>query len=343
MVSEAPDCVTLAPDDPRWRLAVAGHPDAIPFHEPGWIEAVAGCYGFRGFVLAVPDQGSGLAAGLPVVELCGPFGSRRWEALPFSDTCPPLVRRPGAEHVLSAGLLSAASAAGVERVAVRAPLPGLAPRRVAVEHVLDLTPGEAAVLAGFSSSARRGVRKARREGVTVRSATTEDELVRAFYSLHLQTRKRLGVPVQPRRFFRLLWRHVIEPGGGELLLARANGRPVAGMVLLRTGRTVVYKYGASDARALPLRPNNLLFAEAIAAAARAGYGRFDFGRSDDEDTGLRAFKAAWGAPETPLVYAGRGTVAAGRQGAARLLSGVIRRAPAVVCRGVGEALYRYAA
>jgi hypothetical protein len=64
------------------------------------------------------------------------------------------------------------------------------------------------------------------------------------------------VPVQPRRFFELLWRLVLEPGLGFLLLAHAGARPVAGAVFLRGSRCLTYKYGASDASAWPLRPNH---------------------------------------------------------------------------------------
>ncbi|MGZ4268033.1 MAG: lipid II:glycine glycyltransferase FemX [Solirubrobacteraceae bacterium] len=335
----ASELVTLDPADARWQRFVAHHPDAVPFHLPGWIRSVAECYGFRAFVLALSEGGS-VTAGLPVIEVPGPLRRRRWESLPFSDVCPPLLARDELADELGQALLSSSRDAGVARVHVRAPMPGLTHDEVAVTHVLDL---HGDIEKGFSSAARRGTRKARREHVEVRPAASERELTHDFYELHLQTRRRLGVPVQPRRLFALLWRHVVEAGDAEVLLAHAGGRPVAGVVLLKAGRTVVYKYGASDARAWGLRPNNLLFTEALTAAARDGFERFDFGRTDHADTGLRAFKAGWGASEVPLVYAGERSGATGDSAAARVLAGAIRRGPTVVCRGLGAALYRYAA
>jgi CelD/BcsL family acetyltransferase involved in cellulose biosynthesis len=338
-----PATLTLDPADPRWAAFVAARPEALPYHHPSWIATLAGCYGFRAFVLAVADPSGRIVAGLPVMEVARrPGGRARWVALPFTDRCPPLAVDDRAERGLAEALRAAADAAGVARVEVRAPLARLAPETVAVEHVLDLAPGAEALARGFSSAARRGVRKARREGVEIRTATTEAELTEVYYGLHLRTRRRLGVPVQPRRFFRLLWRQVLEPGHGRLLLACADGVPIAGAVFLEAGRTVVYKYGASDAAAWSRRPNNLLFAEAIAAAAERGFAAFDFGRSDLADEGLRAFKAGWGAPERPLVYAGADAATAPGT-AARAMARVIRRSPPVVCRGLGEALYRYAA
>ncbi len=328
--ARVPASLTLDPADPGWGAFVAAHPEALPYHHPSWIATLAECYGFRPFVLAVAGPSGRIAAGLPVMEIAhGPRGRARWVALPFTDRCPPLAVDDGAERALAAALPPAAGAAGVARAEVRAPVAGLAAEAVAVQHVLDLAPGADALARGFSSAARRGVRKARREGVEIRTAASEADLAGIYYGLHLRTRRRLGVPVQPRRFFKLLWRHVIAPGHGRLLLAYADGVPIAGAVFLEAGRTVVYKYGASDAAAWSRRPNNLLFAEAIAQAAERGFAAFDFGRSDLADEGLRAFKAGWGAQERPLVYA-----AAGAGEAA---------APPLVCRGLGEALYRYAA
>jgi len=169
--------------------------------------------------------------------------------------------------------------------------------------------------------------------------------MRTYFGLHVSTRRRLGVPCQPRRFFDAVWQDMIVPGHGELLLAERDDAAIAGMVLLHGSRTVTYKYGASLAEAWPHRPNHALFWHALRDAADRGYRAFDFGRSDTADAGLRSFKASWGATEAPLIYtllvdapAPRG--ASGTPGVARV---VIQRAPSVVCRASGEILYRFTA
>ena len=164
-----------------------------------------------------------------------PRGRARWVALPFTDRCPALAADAAPERALAEALPAAAAAARVGTVQVRAPLPGPPRLPVAVQHVLDLRPGPDALARGFSSAARRGVRKARREGVEIRVGATEDDLARIYYALHLQTRRRLGVPVQPRRFFRLLGSASSLPGHGRLLLACADGAPIAGAVFLEAG------------------------------------------------------------------------------------------------------------
>lgn len=334
--------------DPRWSDFVAGHPGATPFHHPDWIRLVAGCYGFRAFALATSDEAGVIRAGLPIVEVRHVSGAK-WVSLPYTDYCPPLVVAQPEEERLACALRLASAAAGIRKVEVRAPVAGAsAVSRTALRHVLPLDGGPAAVHAGFHrSQVQRSIRRAQREGLTVRRAQCPADLAGTFYRLHLLTRRRQGVPVQPRRFFRLLWDDVISTSLGSVLIVEAAGRPVAAAVFLAWNQTVVYKFGASDARAWPLRPNHLLFWHAIRAACEDGYRWFDFGRTDVGQEGLRRFKLSWGTIEQPLDYSALGAEAGpvpGRPGAAvRLLGPVIRHAPLLLSRAVGEVFYRYAA
>jgi hypothetical protein len=68
------------------------------------------------------------------------------------------------------------------------------------------------------------------------------------YRLRLLTRKRLGAPIQIRRFFHLIERNAIEGGLGFVLSAHANQVPVAAAVFLAWNGVLTYKYGASDPR-----------------------------------------------------------------------------------------------
>jgi hypothetical protein len=105
-----------------------------------------------------------------------------------------------------------------------------------------------------------------------------------------------------------------------------------------------YKYGASDAAALALRPNNLLFWEAIRWGVETGMHSLDFGRTDWGHESLRAFKLGWGADERELRYHRLGGAGRADHGgrATRALGAVIRRSPPVVSRLTGEILYRHA-
>jgi CelD/BcsL family acetyltransferase involved in cellulose biosynthesis len=346
------DAPVLELTDPRWTDFVATHPAATPFHHPDWTRLVAGCYGFRAFALAVSDATGAVRAGLPVVEVRHLGGGTRWVSLPFTDYCPPLVSTREEKEQLVAALQRSSRAAGARRVDIRAPIadgPATGPH--ALRHVIALSRDPAGVYANFHhSQVQRNIRRAEREGLTVRQGSSPDDLLDTFYQLHLRTRRRQGVPVQPRRFFRLLWDHAIATGLGSVLVVEAAGQPIAAGVFLRWNETVVYKFGASDESCWKLRPNHLLMWHAIRTACEQGYGVFDFGRTDIGHEGLRSFKLSWGAAEEPIFYDTLGAApepappADGSEGmATRVLGTVIRHSPPLLCRAVGEALYRYVA
>jgi len=343
--------IKLQPADPEWGAFVDRQPDALPFHRPAWVDTVAGAYGLRAFVIAVRGASGEIAAGVPVIEVHPPLRPARWVSLPFTDVCPPLAASPGDVSRLVAALDTARAASGASRWEARGPLPGGAPFEDAgYRHVLRLGPDADAVFAGFHrSQVQRNIRKAEANDLVLRIGTADDDLLDDFYALHLDTRRRLGVPIQPRRFFSLLRERVLRSGMGWVVSVESGGRPVAAALFLAANGTVVYKYGASDADAWRLRPNHLLFWHAIRTACEAGYRAFDFGRSDADAGGLRAFKASWGAEEERLVYHAVGDAppmpaSASAPGlAARSLGAVIRRSPPWVCRWTGELLYRFVA
>lgn len=335
--------------DPHWLEFVGRQPEAMPFHHPDWATMVADCYGFWAFAVVTRDAAGQIQAGLPMVEVHHLGGGRRWVALPFTDYCPPVVSAPEDKARLVAALKQESVAAGVRRVEIRAPLAGSSVSGpAAFRHVLALGRDPAEVHARFHhSQVQRNIRRAEREDLTIRQGTCQLDLVDTFYQLHLRTRHRQGVPVQPRRFFRLLWEKVISTGLGSVAIVEAAGRPIAAAVFLAWNETAVYKFAASDERAWSLRPNHLLMWHGIRAACEQGCRWLDFGRTNADNQGLRAFKRSWGAVEEPLVYETLGArpqpAAAGNGMAEQLLASVIRHTPPVFCRAVGEALYRFAA
>jgi CelD/BcsL family acetyltransferase involved in cellulose biosynthesis len=337
----------LALDDSRWSAFVAGRPDATPFHDPRWAGLLARTYGYPAFVAALFDAEK-LIAGAPFLEVRGMSGRRRWISLPFTDECPLLLPDAGPAESPEETFRRGLGSLGAPAVEVRGAIDGIGWQTAAdaVTHELDLDPDLEQVRSRFSrSQVIRNISRAEREGVVVRRASSTRDLD-AFYALHTRTRRRQGVPVQPRRFFDLLWNDLACSGLAFILLADAGGREaIAGALFLASGASTIYKFGASDPDARRLRPNHLIFWTAIREACARGDRRFDFGRTDVGNAGLRAFKTGWGARERPLKYS---TLAPGaatfNEGlVARALSVAIRKGPKWVCRGTGEALYRYAA
>lgn len=293
----------------------------------------------------VTDAEGELLAGLPFARVRSRLTGTRLVAVPFSDVCAP-VRADGGDPEALSRLLEMIHAEhereGVD-VEIRAEQADGGYERGAsfYQHELALTPGLEAVRSGFSKMASRGVDRAAREGVEVVRAG-DREALGVFYRLHLATRRRQGVPTQPRRFI-ARFADLFERDLGFVLIARFRGEPIAAAVFLEFNGVLTYKYGASDQAHLKLRPNNAIFMEAIRWGCERGLRTLDFGRTDLENEGLRKFKCGWGADERELTYTllRRRVARRARPGMPPLVSTIISRTPPVTGRVVGAALYRH--
>jgi CelD/BcsL family acetyltransferase involved in cellulose biosynthesis len=340
--------VTVDPlADPRWRNLLARSPQASVFHQPAWLRLLHASYRYPVSACCLASDGGQLVAGLPVATVASRLTGRRMVALPFSDVCPALVARDAPAH---ARWELGDALAELQRSS-ELPLELRSPSEVVLDatpgerfhhHVLQLEPDITAVTRRFARpQALRGVRRAVREGLRAQVRTDRDALA-VFYALHMATRRRLGVPTQPRRFILGLER-MFDDGLGFVLLVRPeHERAVAAAVFLTCDGVLTYKYGASDPGALAARPNNLLFMEAIRWGCERGYRRLDLGRTHWGQEGLRAFKLSWGAEERELRYRHLGGAAPREARVGGALATLIRRSPPAASRLIGEVLYRHA-
>ena len=233
--------------DARWRALAGTAPQATIFHHPEWLSLLGEQYGYEILACLVVDEHHQPVAGLPLAIVRSRLTGSRLVALPFSDACPPLVAtgaQAEATAALCSGLDSLRRSQGLAlevRHAVELDAASVVPSYH--QHVLELEGGDP-VGERARPAARRGVRKARREGVAI-ERRTDAEALDAFYRLHLRTRRRQGVPTQPRRFIRA-FSGLFERGLGFVMLARLGSRAIAAAVFVGDGRTLTYKYGASD-------------------------------------------------------------------------------------------------
>ena len=340
--------VVCRPDDPSWRRLVQVHPAATAFHHPAWSDAISASYGFPAYVLAQQAADGTIVAGLPAQLVRTPFRRPRVVSLPFTDHCPPLVA-PDAD---AGGFLGALERwrdeAGRPALEIRAALPastGMQTDAIGTRRLIELDAEPSILFARLHRNRiQKRVRRSRELGVEV-SITRDRADLPAFYRLHCETRRRQGVPVQPRRFIESIWERLIEPGLGFVVIASIRDKPVAVALILSWNRHLIYKFGASDSGHWKLGANFLVHWTAMEWGCVNGYLDYDFGRTDSRHESLREFKAAWGGSELPLVHSYLGTPVRG-QGAGRATSALahlIKRSPTLVCRGVGELLYRYAA
>lgn len=329
----------LAIDDARWREFVDGRPDATIFHHPAWASLLARCYGYRALVIA-DERGGAITSGLPALVVRLPFGARRWISLPFTDHCPPL---DGDGSALWAGLDELARARSFDAFELRAPRSDDMDTAPFVRHDLATTDDSRLLWKRLRRNHRRNVEDAVEAGVRVATATDAADM-ETFYRIHLQTRRRLGVPVQPLRFFRLFHERIVRAGLGFVLTAKVGDAPVAAAVVCAWNGTLVVKYSGRADGFEKIDAMHLLFWSAIRWASENGCHTLDLGRTDVAQTSLRGFKAGWGTREEPLSYSYLGaTPRASTHRVERTMARVIKRSSPWVCRAIGEVLYKYAA
>lgn len=334
-------------EEPEWdeRLPAGV---ATSFHTSAWMRVLCETYRFTPLGL-VAGRGADWQPVLPILDVRSALTGRRGVALPFTDMCPPMLP----SDVSLDQVIEACREFGRDRawryVELRIERTGESEHMLSgsfVGHRLALRGSEEDLLAGCSTSIRRGLRKADREGVEIVQATSESDLSE-FYRLQQVTRRRHGLPPQPYLFFRNLWRQVLVPGNGLLLLARWNGRVVAGAVYVRHGPVALYKFGASDMAFQKVRPNNRIMWEAIRILRSQGCTELLFGRTDVDHEGLLRFKRGFGSVEYAIDYLRydlrRELFVQEPTGVSDWQHRVFNRMPALFSRPVGAFLYRHVA
>ncbi|HEV3096077.1 MAG TPA: GNAT family N-acetyltransferase [Candidatus Dormibacteraeota bacterium] len=329
--------------DPRWLRFIGSRPEATLFHHPAWSDVLAGSYGHRARLLVQTDGAGEIVAGLPLMEMRGRFNGQGFESLPFTDHCPPLAVSPEDLARFTTNLVRQREELGIRRIAIHGALPdapGVERAARAVQHLLPLDGGVERIAKGFKSSVRWGLRKAERLGVEARVSQSASDLD-PFYRLHVETRRRLGVPVQPKRFIEAVFEQVVLKGLGFVAFAYKDGRPIAAALYLAWNGNLIYKFSASDPTYWDHQANYVVMRTAIEWACQRGYRLLDMGRTDLANDGLRAYKRRWGAMEVPLVYSYVAQTPPGAMARVPLwaLAKVIQVSPPIVCRAAGELLY----
>ena len=333
--------------DPRWTDLVARHPRGSVFHTPAWLGALRKTYDFTPVAFTTSPPGQTLQDGIVFCDVRSWLTGRRLVSLPFSDHCEPLVDDPGALRALCSFVRGLRTAEGWKYVEIR-PVAGVGDvvegfdrAQTFLLHRLDLRADVETLMRGFhKDSIQRKIRRAEREGLTYTEGR-EATLLEPLRHLLDVTRRRQQAPLQPLAWFR----NVIDAFGERacIRLASRAGEPVAAILTLAHGSTLVYKYGGSEARLHPLGGVPFVFWHTIQDAKRHGLQELDLGRSDLDNPGLAAFKGHLGARPSTLTYwrwpAGPGATAAPGRWPMALMKSVFSRLPGGVRRAAGAYLY----
>jgi hypothetical protein len=285
------------------RLAAQNHPARSFFHGSAWANVLTETYGYRPFYFVISEPGL-LHSLLPFMEVPSKLTGKRAVALPFTDSCDPLCSDLTGFKDLFCNAIEFGKLRGWKYLEFRGGhklFNGTPSSLSFYEHSLNLRSNENMLFEQLKSPTRRAIRKAEKSGVRVEISTGADA-TENFYSLHCKTRKRHGLPPQPRSFFKNIHKHILAKDLGMVILASWKKLPVAGAVFFHTGESAVYKFGASDEAFQHLRGNNLVMWEAIRFFLRRRVKKLNLGRTSINNEGLRKFKLAWNPEEKTISY-----------------------------------------
>lgn len=156
----------------------------------------------------------------------------------------------------------------------------------------------------YSRSCRKNVKRAEREGVTVRAATDEADIA-AFHRIYEQTMDRAGA-LDSYRFplerFLAIFREM--PGSARFALAEHDGRMIAATLYMHDDDDVYSFLGGADHAHQQLRPTNAVVHDTIGWARAQGKRRLILGGGYTPDDGIMRFKAGF-SPQRATLELGR--------------------------------------
>ncbi|MGY1624202.1 lipid II:glycine glycyltransferase FemX [Geodermatophilus sp. SYSU D00965] len=283
--------------DPRWAELVRGAASNL-FTSPPWITAVSAAYGLEPTARVALQSDGRPVGGLAWADVRDLRGQRRL-ALPFSDRADPHLPDAAAWPAVSADALAGDLPFTLRCLdtSVAAGDPRLTTVAEAAWHLTPLDRPLEDLLQAFRSQTRRNIGTAERAGVEV-VLRADEEAVAEYHRLHVGLRKRkYRLLAQPLDFFERIWEVFAPQDGIRTALALVDGRPIAGAVYLVWQDTVYYKFGASEAEFLPLRPNDALHWSLIRWAHERGLKALDWGLSELDQPGLCSYKRKWASVE----------------------------------------------
>jgi hypothetical protein len=295
--------------DFRWAELVARQPGASVFHSVGWLKALQLTYGYAPVAFTTSPPTSELKNGIVCCSIDSWLTGRRLVSLPFSDHCEPLYDSAEDADFLIRNIQNALTEQKWKYLELRPVHMNFAQTDdnsdfLAVGkyflHRLDLRPDSNSVFGSLDKdSVQRRIQRAENAGLSEKCGSS-DELLKDFYALFVITRRRHHLPPIPYAWFK----NLIQCQGKalEIRVAYKDHTALAAILTLRFRSVVYYKYGCSDARFNRFGATPWLLWRAIKTGKSSGANQFDMGRTQEDNTGLLAFKNHWVRQPERLVY-----------------------------------------
>ena len=281
----------------EWDACVQTATGWTHFQRWDWKAVIEQVFGHECVYLAARDDSGRLAGVLPLVRAKSLLFGDYLVSMPFLNYGGPLGT-DAAVQALVGRATELARERGVDLLELRSR--ERLPLDVPVSHrkitcLLDLAPGDPeATWGALTSNVRRKIRRAQKEGFTVRFGLDN---LHGFYQVFSRHMRDLGTPTLSRRFFAAL----VERFAADVWIGcvYADQRPVAAGFGFRCNDELELTWVSALQEYHRVYANMLLYWDFIERAARQGLRVFNFGRCTPGG-GTHAFKQQWGARDVPL-------------------------------------------
>ena len=332
-----------------WDNFIKSHPNGSPYQLSSWIKTIHQTYSYKPILSVDKDSNGKIAGIIPCFLIKSIFTGRRLVSLPFSDYCCPLFKNVNQEKESLSQIIGEYKRQ-VRYIEIRNAIQddiGLVCNDYFKLHVIALSSDPLEVKRNIDKrTIQYSIRKAQKAGVVIKEENTINGIEK-FYWLNILTRKKHGVPIQPKQFFINLLENMILNKYGFILLAYFNNKAIAAGLFFKFKETIYYKYNASDPKYLSKKtPNHLLTWYAIENACLENYKFFDFGRTAPDNEGLMRYKEMWGAKTFPLPYyyypKVKGVASKDEKNTLfRIYTGLWKSLPLIIIKRLGPVIYKH--
>ncbi|TGC08300.1 lipid II:glycine glycyltransferase FemX [Methanolobus halotolerans] len=292
--------VTENVNEYEWKKFLYMCDDATIYHTPEWKQFLEKTFDYKPKYLFAKDECGNIVGLLALFYVRSKLRGNMLCTMPFtyssscigSEDVRNLLLEEGINlyHGLNAGCIEIRGKVNHDKFHIQ---------KLFCVHTIELSTHPSEVWQKISRGARSSTKKPIKHGVKVYSTKDIKEL-KSFFELNCTTKKRIGVPSHPWKFFKNLFELMNEYV--VLYVAKYNNEIIAGGIFEYFKDTVTFGYAAHNPNHLSLRPNNILVWKSIEDACVNNYKYYSFGRTSYDNKGLMTFKERWGAVETELYY-----------------------------------------
>jgi hypothetical protein len=306
----------------EWCDFISGRCDATIYHHPTYLHVLEDETNQRVLRLICRDENESLVGVYPL-QLTGglPFGlggvlaAKRLSSLPRTPSGGPIAVNNVVEAMLVKKAIEISSQDVDRLIQIKSYDPTLHEKIPCLSmffwrniYITKIPPDPKEIRFGDSknhSAIKRAVNKALRNGIHVRYTHSDADLIK-WYDLYADTMRFHTVPARSINFFRCLFKYLMPLGLAQLIIAEMEigGRIeiIAGNILFRYNKTMVYEFGGSKRAAFDLRPNDLLHWTAIHDAQADGFEYYDMGEVAEDHDGLTSYKKKWTSEKRSLYH-----------------------------------------